>query len=97
MVEQIDAHHHFWRYSEAEYGWIGQDMEQLRRDFLATDLEPEIAAADVQGVLTVQARQTIEETNWLLSLAEQSSFVRGVIGWAPIASPEFPSQLESLG
>ena len=96
MVERIDAHHHFWRYSEAEYGWIGQDMEQLRRDFLATDLEPEIAAADVQGVLTVQARQTIEETNWLLSLAEQSSFVRGVIGWAPIASPEFPSLLGSL-
>jgi L-fuconolactonase len=96
MIEQIDAHHHFWRYSEAEYGWIGQDMEQLRRNFLPADLEPEIAAADVQGVITVQARQTTEETAWLLSLAEQSSFVRGVIGWAPIASPEFPSLLLSL-
>jgi len=96
MVERIDAHHHFWKYSEAEYGWIGQDMAQLRRDFLAIDLEPEIAAAGVEGVLTVQARQTTEETAWLLTLAQQSSFVRGVIGWAPIASPEFPSLLESL-
>ena len=96
MVEQIDAHHHFWRYSAAEYSWIGQEMEQLRRDFLVTDLKPEMASADVHGVLTVQARQTIEETTWLLCLASQCSFVRGVVGWAPIASPEFPRQLEPL-
>ena len=96
MVEQIDAHHHFWRYSAAEYSWIGPEMKPLRRDFLVTDLKHEMASADVHGVISIQARQTIEETTWLLHLASECPTVRGVVGWAPIASPEFPRQLEPL-
>jgi L-fuconolactonase len=65
----IDAHQHFWRYSAEEYGWINDEMAVLRRNFLPDDLMVELAGANVDGVVTVQARQTLEETRWLLELA----------------------------
>ena len=94
MAEKIDAHHHFWRYTPAEYGWIDDRMSQLRRDFLPVDLEREVHSAGFDGVVTVQTRQSLEETNWLLSLAAGSEIVRGVVGWAPIASERFQGDLE---
>lgn len=42
----------------------------------------------------VQARQTEEETDWLLSLAEESSALCGIVGWAPLTSPHLPIALE---
>lgn len=89
----IDAHHHFWRYSPREYGWISQSMALLRRDFLPDDLRRETDPAGVQGVISVQARQTIEETEWLLDLADQHSFIRGVVGWVPLVSDRVPDDL----
>ena len=94
MVERIDAHHHFWRYTPAEYGWIDDRMSQLRRDFLPADLEKEVHSAGLDGVVTVQTRQSLAETTWLLSLAAGSEIVRGVVGWAPIASERFQVDLE---
>ena len=94
--EKIDAHHHFWRYSSAEYGWIDDRMRALQRDFLPSDLEKELRAAGIAAAVTVQARQSLEETDWLLSLAGSSPFLRGVVGWAPIASEQFPAALERL-
>lgn len=92
----VDSHHHFWRYSVAEYGWIGDAMQSLRRDFLPADLQAEMAAAGVDATVAVQARQTLEETRWLLDLAQQNSFIAGVVGWAPIASPDFSQTLDEL-
>lgn len=92
----IDAHHHLWSYSAAEYGWIGDEMPALRRDFLPPDLHAEMAAAGVHGAVAVQARQTLQETRWLLDFAAQSPLIAGVVGWAPIAAPEFPRVLESV-
>jgi L-fuconolactonase len=96
MSERIDAHHHLWRYDKEQYGWIGEDMGVLARDFLPEDLEHELAFSGINGSIAVQARQSIEETEWLLSLADECDAIRGVVGWAPIASPEFPHELESL-
>lgn len=96
MAEQIDAHHHFWRYNPEEYGWIGEEMRELRRDYLVADLKKAMTAADVQSAITVQARQTLEETHWLLHLASECPWLRGVVAWAPIASAEFASCLERL-
>jgi L-fuconolactonase len=92
----IDAHHHLWQYSAEEYGWIDESMMELRRDFLTADLERELKAANVDGTIVVQARQTREETTWLRSLARQSSRIRGVVGWADIASQNFPTELDQL-
>ena len=84
---RIDAHHHFWKYSAKEYDWIEDNMSALRRDFLPADLKAEIARAGVDGVVSVQARQTVEETAWLLDFAAQNDFIRGVVGWAPLIDP----------
>ncbi len=83
---KIDTHHHFWEYSEQEYGWISDQMTPIRRDFTPADLKREILAAGVDGVVSVQARQTIEETRVLLDWARQHDFIRGVVGWVPLVS-----------
>jgi L-fuconolactonase len=54
------------------------------------------AAMGVQGVISVQARQTIEETEWLLDLADQHSFIRGVVGWVPLVSDRVRDDLSRL-
>ena len=82
---KIDAHHHLWKYSAAEYGWISPEMRVIRRDFLPRDLEPLMHHFDIEGTVAVQARQTLEETDWLLGLADQHKLIRGVVGWVPLA------------
>ena len=96
MIQCIDAHLHLWKYSVSEYGWISEEMQVLRRDYLPPELWSEMKIAAVKGAIAVQARQTIEETRWLLALASQHAFLAGVVGWAPITSTEFPRQLGSL-
>lgn len=90
----IDSHHHFWRYTAEDYGWIPPDWSVLRRDFFPADLAAEIASAGVDGVITVQARQSLEETEWLLGLAAQHAFIRGVVGWVPLVDPAVESHLD---
>ena len=81
---KIDAHHHLWKYSAAEYGWISPEMRAIRRDFLPEDLEELMHHFGIEGTVAVQARQTLEETSWLLGLAEKHSLIRGVVGWVPL-------------
>ena len=93
---RIDAHHHFWRYSPGEYEWIDERMQALRRDFMPADLERELTLANVQATIAVQARQTLDDTSWLLDLAAQNRFILGVVGWAPIAAVDFSEHLDAL-
>jgi L-fuconolactonase len=92
----IDAHHHLWRYSATQYDWIDDRMAALRRDFLPADLVVELTNAAIDGTVAVQARQAPEETYWLLELAQTCEAIRGVVGWAPIASLDFEASLDSL-
>ena len=96
MAETIDAHHHLWSYQASEYGWISPEMGVLARDYLSGHLKVEMQKANVDGSVVVQARQSIEETEWLLTLANKSEMIRGVVGWAPISSGSFPVQLDHL-
>jgi L-fuconolactonase len=91
---RIDSHMHFWKYTTEEYGWIDDNMKALRRDFLPADAKKEIDAARIGGVVAVQARQTLEETRWLLELADQNHFIAGVVGWVDLQSPECKEQLQ---
>lgn len=93
---RIDAHHHFWHYSAAEYGWIDDAMASIRRDFLPPDLQAEIRPAGIDAVLSVQARQSLVETAWLLEMAAAHSWIAGVVGWVPLAEPRSESILEGL-
>ena len=80
---KLDSHHHFWNYDPAQYGWITEDKAALRRDFGPADLAHEMADAGVSSAISVQARQSLDETRTLLQLAEENEFIRGVVGWAP--------------
>ncbi len=91
---KIDAHHHFWKYSEEEYGWIDEEKAVIRRDFLPAHLHDEISAVGIDGVVSVQARQSLEETEALLRYSDQHEFMRGVVGWAPLISPSVKEDLE---
>src|SRR5687767_10670177 len=92
---RIDAHQHFWRFSPSEYPWMQPDWP-IRRDFLPRDLEPELRACRMEGSIAVQARQSLEETRWLLDLANSSPIVFGVVGWVDLRSPELEAQLASF-
>ena len=92
----IDAHHHLWHYSAAEYDWIDDSMPALQRDFLPADLVVELGKASVDGAVTVQARQTLEETRRLLEFAQSCEAIRGVVGWAPLAAPDFEDSVAAF-
>jgi L-fuconolactonase len=92
----IDAHQHFWIYDAGQYAWIGESMGALKRDFLPNDLWPLLRANDLRGSIAVQARQTLEETEWLLQLADEHSFIRGVVGWVDLKSEGAAGDLERL-
>jgi len=92
----IDAHHHLWNYDTEDYAWIGPEMNVLRRDFMPADLHIEMQQAGVDGAIAVQARQTLQETEWLLSMAAQNEFMRGVVGWAPLIDAAVSDDLQRL-
>jgi L-fuconolactonase len=96
VAERIDAHHHLWRYTPLEFEWLDESMAALRRDFLPKDLMKEMSAAGIDGAVAVQARQTMEETRWLLDQADACEAIRGVVGWAPIAGEDFPEVMEEF-
>src|SRR5205823_9572714 len=89
----LDTHQHFWRYTSNEYGWIDDSMRSLRRDFLPEHLVPELKRAGVNASIVVQTRQTLEETRWLLQVAESEPAVIGVIGWVNLCSANVRSEL----
>jgi L-fuconolactonase len=91
---KIDAHQHFWHYSVEEYGWIGPHMAVLQKDHLPADLASLLESAGVEGSVAVQARQTLDETQWLLDLADQHPLIKGVVGWVDLRSPDLSGQLE---
>ena len=90
----IDSHHHLWKYSVDEYGWISDEMAPLKRDFLIPELQEIAKQSSVDGFVSVQARQTVEETDALLELATETPLIRGVVGWVPLADPKVAEVLD---
>lgn len=91
----IDSHHHLWNYSAEAYDWIPPGSA-LAQNHLVTELETAAAAARVDGTVVVQARQTLAESDWLLSLADQSEIIAGVVGWVPLMDPDVGNHLGRL-
>jgi L-fucono-1,5-lactonase len=90
---RIDAHQHFWRYDPAAYGWIDEAMTALRRDCLPDEAEREMAGAGFHACVAVQARQSLEETRWLLALADRHPSIAGVVGWVDLRAEDAREQL----
>ena len=90
----IDSHQHFWQYNPIKHSWIDENMTVIRRDFLPAELKPVFDVNGVDGCVAVQADQTLAETDFLLDLAHGNDFIKGVVGWADLRSPEIEAILE---
>jgi L-fuconolactonase len=90
----IDAHHHLWKFNKTDYPWMDESMAVLQKDYMPADLEPQLAGSGVTGTIAVQARQKLEETKWLLDLAGQNQFIKGVVGWVDICAEQLSRQLD---
>lgn len=94
---KIDSHQHFWKFNPQEYDWIDDSMAVLQKDHLPNDLEKILSRNGFDGSVAVQARQTIEETAWLLDLAENHPIIKGVVGWLDLRSDQLDEQLKRFG
>lgn len=93
---KIDAHQHFWKYDPVEYDWIDDSMSLLKKDFLPEHLTTELSNCGFDGCIAVQARQTEEESRFLLDLARQNKFIKGVVGWVDLRNKKVHERLEIL-
>lgn len=91
----IDAHQHFWHYHPVRDTWITEEMAVLRHNFLPKDLHRIFEENGVEGCISVQADQSEEETEFLLSLAEKHDFIRGVVGWIDLRDTSLDARLEA--
>ena len=91
--DMIDAHHHFWWSGRHAYTWPDPVGDRFARDFTPDDLRPELARAGVKGTVLIQVlHQVGGETEECLDLSKEIDFVRGVVGWLPLADPDATSR-----
>lgn len=90
----IDSHQHFWKYNDNDYGWISDANSAIKRDFLPSDLAGSLKTTGVDGSIAVHARQSLQETTWLLELARKNASILGVVGWLPLCSPDIAGEFE---
>ncbi|MBI2502767.1 MAG: amidohydrolase [Candidatus Latescibacteria bacterium] len=99
-MEIIDAHHHLWDRGRFNYRWL-KEMPALDRDFLLRDYEEAIKGTGVSRSVHIQAEVEplfgIQETRWVLSMAEAAGPVAGVVAWAPVEQDSLDEYLEKLG
>ncbi|KAA3633314.1 MAG: amidohydrolase [Bacteroidetes bacterium] len=91
---KIDAHQHFWQFDPIRDAWIDDTMKVIRRDFLPEDLQPVLLANSVNGCVAVQADQSETETDFLLQLAAENSFIKGVVGWVDLVADNLGERLD---
>jgi L-fuconolactonase len=92
----IDSHHHLWDLQKRDYPWMSPDLKPIYRNFSVEDLAKTIATYDVRGTVLVQAHQSVEETLWMLDIAEKSALIRGVVGWVDLKDPGLDEILAQL-
>ncbi|TYA74679.1 amidohydrolase family protein [Seonamhaeicola marinus] len=90
----IDSHQHFWNYEPKKHEWIDDSMKVIRRDFLPADLKAVYQENGIDGCVAVQADQTTVETDFLIQLAKENTFIKGVVGWVDLRSDAIESELE---
>jgi L-fuconolactonase len=94
---KLDSHQHFWIFDPVRDEWIREDMREIRRDFLPEHLKPLLDENNIVGCLVVQADQSDAETEFLLGLADQHHFIKGVVGWVDLLSPHISEMLDKYG
>ena len=92
----IDAHQHFWQVGRFDYPWMSRSLGVLYQDYLPKQLEPIIHENGISKTVLVQASNSVEESRWLLSLADEYPFIAGVVGWVDLSSDDVDRQLDEL-
>jgi len=92
----VDSHQHFWQTGQFDYPWMTPQVELLCRDYLPPMLAPILSRNGVDKTVLVQASNSVAETRWLLSLADQNSFIAGVVGWVDLQSEKVGAQLDEF-
>jgi L-fuconolactonase len=92
----IDSHQHFWQLGRFDYPWMNSSLGVLYRDYLPDQLEPILAQNGVSKTVLVQASNSVEESRWLLQLADDYPFVAGVVGWVDLMADDVDRQLDEL-
>jgi len=92
----IDSHQHFWQLGRFDYPWMNSSLGVLYRDYLPDQLEPILARNGVGKTVLVQASNSVEESRWLLKLADEHAFIGGVVGWVDLISDDVNRQLDEL-
>ena len=93
-MKKIDSHQHFWKYHPVKDAWISDEMNVIQRNFLPEDLKPLLQENGFDGCISVQADQSEEETHFLLELAKDNDFIKGVVGWIDLRNPNLKSRLD---
>ncbi|HMC01999.1 MAG TPA: amidohydrolase family protein [Flavobacteriaceae bacterium] len=93
---RIDAHQHFWKYDPNRDTWIDNSMLVLQNDFLPKDLQPILTQNKFDGCIVVQADQSVDETQFLLQLSDDSSFIKGIVGWVDLMNQDIEQTLSKL-
>ena len=93
---KIDSHQHFWKFDPVRDSWIGDAMSAIQKDFMPDDLKPLLDKNDFDGCVAVQADQSEAENEFLLNLAENNDFIKGVVGWVDFRATDAGKQLEQL-
>ncbi|MGF6933853.1 putative TIM-barrel fold metal-dependent hydrolase [Paraburkholderia sp. UCT70] len=96
MSLRIDAHHHFWHLAARVGHWPPASLEAIYRDFGPADFEPLLEQCGIDASVLVQSLPDSKDTGFLLELAERYCFIRGVVGWVDLKSPEAPQQIDAL-
>jgi L-fuconolactonase len=93
-VKTIDAHQHFWQFNAVRDSWITDEMSVIQKNFFPNDLKPVLQQNGFDGCVAVQASQSEEETRFLISLASENDFVKGVVGWIDLQADNIEERLE---
>jgi len=93
-MQRIDAHQHFWKFDPVRDNWINSDMSVIARDFLPDDLLPILQRNNIDGTVVVQTCHMDEDNRFMLELAEQHSFIKGVVGWVNLQSVKVEDKLK---
>lgn len=93
---RIDSHQHFWNYDPHKHSWIDDSMSVLKKDFLPHQLELTLKENNFNGCVAVQADTSVNETTYLLQLADEHSFIKGVVGWVNLLSDDLVDQLDQF-
>ena len=96
MATRIDGHQHFWSLKRGDYDWLTPSLAPLYWDFQPEDLKPLLDQAGINKTIVVQAASTVEETRYLLQLADSHDFIAGVVGWVDMESNGVVTVLEEL-